>query len=111
VGVIPDLLESMENLRVVVLIGSTYAWELTDDVREAYHKAHSRDVKILWSPHPGGHGMMDRSPTAKKSTLYGLDHEHNVLWLTIVLEKAKEYVEEGAGAGYVCRRHASVWAF
>ena len=52
--VIPDLLAPMKNLKVVVLLGPTYAWALTDDLREAYHKAHSRDVKILWGAHPGG---------------------------------------------------------
>ena len=35
--------------------------------------------------------MMNRSPTSKRPNRYGLDHEHNVLWLTIVLEKAREY--------------------
>jgi hypothetical protein len=36
--------------------------------------------------------MMDRSPTATQPAPYGLDHEHNGLWLKkIVLEALKEY--------------------
>ena len=38
-----------------------------------------------------GHGMMDRSPTSTQPAPYGLDHEHNGLWLKIVLEALKEY--------------------
>ncbi len=35
--------------------------------------------------------MMDRSPTSTQPAPYGLDHEHNGLWLKIVLEALKEY--------------------
>jgi hypothetical protein len=34
---------------------------------------------------------MDRSPTSTKPALYGLDHEHNGLWLKNVLEALKGY--------------------
>jgi len=34
---------------------------------------------------------MDRSPTSTQPAPYGLDHEHNGLWLKIVLEALKEY--------------------
>jgi hypothetical protein len=35
---------------------------------------------------------MERSPTFTQLALYGLDHEHNGLWLKkIVLEALKEY--------------------
>ena len=35
--------------------------------------------------------MMDRSPTSTPPAPYGLDHEHNGLWLKIMLEALKEY--------------------
>ena len=35
--------------------------------------------------------MMERSPTSTQPASYGLDHEHNGLWLKIVLEALKEY--------------------
>ena len=35
--------------------------------------------------------MMDRSPTSTQPAPCGLDHEHNGLWLKIVLEALKEY--------------------
>jgi hypothetical protein len=35
--------------------------------------------------------MMDRSPTSTKPAPYSLDHEHNGLWLKIVLEALKGY--------------------
>jgi hypothetical protein len=38
-----------------------------------------------------GRGMMDRSSTSTKPAPYGLDHEHNGLWLKkIVLKALKE---------------------
>jgi hypothetical protein len=33
---------------------------------------------------------MDRSPTSTQPAPYRLDHEHNGLWLKIVLEALKE---------------------
>jgi hypothetical protein len=36
--------------------------------------------------------MMERSLTSTQPAPYGLDHEHNGLWLKIVLEALKEYV-------------------
>jgi len=33
---------------------------------------------------------MDHSPTSTQPVPYGLDHEHNGLWLKIVLEAIKE---------------------
>ena len=37
--------------------------------------------------------MMDRSPTSTSTqpAPYGLDHEHNGLWIKIELEAVKEY--------------------
>jgi hypothetical protein len=35
--------------------------------------------------------MMDCSPTSTQPAPYGLDHEHNGLWLKIVLEAVKVY--------------------
>ena len=36
-----------------------------------------------------GHGMMGHSPTSTQPAPYSLDHEHNGLWLKIVLEAVK----------------------
>jgi hypothetical protein len=33
---------------------------------------------------------MERSPTSTQLAPYGLDHEHNGVWLKIVLEALKE---------------------
>jgi hypothetical protein len=39
-----------------------------------------------------GMALMDRSPTSTQPAPYGLDHEHNGLWIKkIVLEALKEY--------------------
>ena len=35
--------------------------------------------------------MMDRFPTSTEPAPYGVDHEHNGLWIKIVLEALKEY--------------------
>ena len=35
--------------------------------------------------------MMERSPTSTQPAPYGLDHEHNGLWLKIVPETGKGY--------------------
>jgi hypothetical protein len=35
--------------------------------------------------------MMDRFPTSTQPAPYSLDHEHNGLWLKIVLDAVKEY--------------------
>ena len=48
---------------------------------------------------------MDRSPTSKQPAPYGLDHEHNGLWLKIVHEAVKEEYALPRGDGVLENPH------
>jgi hypothetical protein len=70
--IIPDLLDYLPNLKVVVPLGSSYAWQLEGEI-----EFHCPGVKILKGPHPSPRSLIDRSPTSNHPTPYGLTHEQN----------------------------------
>jgi hypothetical protein len=85
-GIIPALLKPMKSLKVAVLLGSGYAWQLEEEI-----ESHRPGVKILKGPHPSPRELIDRSPTSKRPAPYGLFHEQNKDWLWNVLRAAKRH--------------------
>jgi uracil-DNA glycosylase len=78
--IIPTLLGEMKGLKVVVLMGRAYAWELKTDI-EDYNNAHKKKIKVLTTPHPGRRGLKPK---------WGLAHQELVDWLRSDLKRAKE---------------------
>lgn len=76
---VPQLLDALPKVCVVVLCGKTVAWKLESDIA-----AYGRDLLILKGPHPSRRGLMSRPN--------GLTREENIAWLRRVIEQARAHV-------------------
>ncbi len=82
-GLIPNLLDALPKVEVVVLCGTSKAHRITADAY-AYADERGRDLMVLHGPHPSNRGLAARE---------GFTREQRTRWLRKVIEQARDHIE------------------